>query len=410
MSHLWYVATAVVSIACTTSPTVPEPNGPDSTGFRSAQPIVIRGVTVVPMTTAATVADRVVVIRDGRVEAIQGAADPVPAGAIEIDAAGKFLMPALTDMHVHVRRDELSRYLKAGVATVRSMWGYSTLAARADSIAAGFLWGPTIFSVSSGLDASPPTWPETQFVDDPLKADSVVGVQAGRGYRAIKIYQRLSRASFDSIVAAARRRGLDYLGHVPTAVDIRHALEARMRSIEHLGGYEVAVSRTGSAGGFIRWADADPSRYSALIAETIANGVWNCPTLAIARRIIGEGGTAATARANYYRFVRELVAAGGKVVAGSDAGIDRTPAGTGLHEELRELVAAGLSPYHALRAATIDAGLLLDRPGHGVLEVGALADLLLLDRNPLSDVTAVENPAGLVRRGQWLSRATLQRL
>lgn len=410
MSRLWTIAVAFGAAGCSSSPTVPDQSGPDSTGFGSPRPLILSGVTVVSMTSEMTEAGRVVIVKNGRVEAIQDAGAPVPADGVIINATGKYLMPALIDMHVHVRREELGQYLKAGVATVRNMWGYSTLAARRDSIGAGLLLGPTIISVSSGLDGSPPTWPETQFVDDPRLADSVVGVQADRGYRAVKIYQRLSRASFDSIVASARRRGLDYLGHVPTAVDIRHALAAKMRSVEHLGGYNVAVSRSGNTGGFNSWADADPARYPELIGLTVANGVWNCPTLAIGRRILGETGSAGLARANYYRFVRELVLAGGKIVAGSDAGIDRTPAGTGLHEELRELVAAGLSPFQALRAATIDAGILLDRPNLGVLEVGASAELLLLDENPLANIAAVARPAGLVRRGQWLSRATLGRL
>ena len=410
MSRPWAIALGLAAAGCSSTPTVPGQGGPDSTTFGSPQPLIVAGVTVVSMADESAEAGRVVVVRNGRIEAIQDAGAPVPSDGVIINGAGKYLMPALIDMHVHIRREELSQYLKAGVATVRNMWGYSTLAARRDSIQAGLLLGPTIISVSSGLDGSPPSWPETQFVDDPRLADSVVGVQADRGYRAVKIYQRLSRASFDSIVASARRRGLDYLGHVPTAVGIRDALAARMRSVEHLGGYNAAVSRSGNSGGFNSWIDADPARYAELIGLTVANGVWNCPTLAIGRRILGESASAGQARANYYRFVRELVLAGGKIVAGSDAGIDRTPAGTGLHEELRELVAAGLSLFQALRAATIDAGLLLGRPDLGVLEVGASADLLLLDDNPLANIAAIAQPAGLVRRGQWLSRAALGRL
>ena len=274
--------------------------------------------------------------------------------------------------------------------------------------------GPALGAAGSfgqlGLDGSPPQWPETQIVDDPLVADSVVRRQAALGYREIKVYQRLRLAAFDSIVASARRAGLAIVGHVPSDVPVRHALASGMHSIEHLTGYNQAVSRMAGGAGSGLWADVDRTRYPDLISATVAAGVWNCPTLAIQRRLLGGGSTAANAMANLRAFVRDLVAAGGRVVAGSDAGIDVTPAGAGLLEELSELEAAGLTPRQVLLAATRDAGALAF-PGEriGVVEVGAVANLLIVPEDPLRDLSSIGRFEGIMVLGSWRTRDALRR-
>src|SRR5262249_61100418 len=103
------------------------------------------------------------------------------------------------------------------------------------------------------------------------------------------------------------------------------------------------------------------------------------------------------------RIVRALVAAGGRVVAGTDGPNPFVVPGFGLHRELENLVAAGLTPYQALRAATADAAELLGHGGEvGVVAKDARADLLLLDRDPLSDIRNVARIAGVMVRGHWL--------
>jgi imidazolonepropionase-like amidohydrolase len=201
----------------------------------------------------------------------------------------------------------------------------------------------------------------------------------------------------------ARDLGIRALGHVPFAVPVDEALAQGQYSIEHLTGYDRAVSRSGRVG-TAGWIDADPARYAGLAARTREAGVWNCPTLTIIATLARQNNSAeaTTVILERRRFVRELYRAGAALLAGSDAGIDVVAPGTSLHDELAELVASGLSPYHALRAATVDAGIFLEEEGLGTIVVGAPGDLLLVEGNPLEDLRRLRQFQGMVQHGGWI--------
>ena len=352
-----------------------------------------------------------VITTNGRVVAIGPAATArVPAGARVIDGRGKTLMPGLIDAHVHLRSADVPAYLASGVLTVRNMWGHDGIIRLQADIAAGRVTGPTIYSLSPGLDASPATWPFTQFVDDPTRADSVVAAQQAAGWTTLKIYWRLSAAAFDSIVASARRRHLRYAGHVPAAVPIQHALAAGMESIEHYTGYDHAVSRSGDGGTF-GWADADTARFAALVDATVQSGTWNCPTMAINTMLAAKQGAEAQQRVvqNRRMFTRALHEHGALLVAGTDAGIDLTAPGTSMLDELKEFVASGFTNREALRLATVEPGRLLRVPQLGTVTVGAPAELLLLNGNPAEDLGTLRNPAGILLHGAWIDSLELAR-
>jgi imidazolonepropionase-like amidohydrolase len=163
------------------------------------------------------------------------------------------------------------------------------------------------------------------------------------------------------------------------------------------------VSR-GGRGGTWAWIDADTARYASLIEATRRAGVWNCPTLAIYTALARQHSPeerAAVAR-HRHRFVRQLAASGAPILAGSDAGIEVVAPGTSLHDELRELVAAGLSPFQALRAATVEPARFFGDPAAGVVRPRAHADLLLLDANPLDDVANASRISTMILRGERL--------
>jgi len=374
---------------------------PDPPASDASRPLLLRDVTVVPMTGDAPREHRAVLVRDGRIAEIgEAAAVRAPEGAVVIEGRGRWLMPALIDMHVHLRDADVPAYLAAGVGTVRNMWGHPNVARLRDEIAAGRLAGPAVVSASSGLDGDPPSWPYTQRVLEPSQAAPTVAAQAEQGWAYIKVYQQLSLASYDAIVAAARARGLPVIGHVPTAVTIQHALASGQRSIEHFSGYDRAVSATGRRGTF-GWSDAERGRFPALVEATVAAGAWNCPTMAINVALSSRLPDADRVVRHRREFLRALAEAGAPLLLGSDAGIDVVPAGASLHDELAEFVAAGLPPESALRAGTADAARFLGREDLGVVRVGAQADLLLLPENPLEDVGNVRTFDGMVLRGAW---------
>jgi imidazolonepropionase-like amidohydrolase len=416
MSHRNVLTMLYVGIAmsgsCGSGATEVSAGPPDPEIIRAPAAIAFTNVRVLSMTSESRLDDQTVVIRDGRIESIESAGiGPLPPDATVINGRGRVLAPALIDMHVHLLRADLPAYLKAGIATVRNMWGHSAVAAIKRDIESGTTIGPTVHSVSNGLDASPPRWPATRLINDPRDAETAVQEMVAAGWPALKVYQQLSAESYDSIVAAAKRRHMDFMGHVPTAVPVLHALESGQRSIEHLSGYDRAVTRRQGTGTFA-WADVDASRFGELVRRTVEAGTWNCPTMAIFLEL-SRNHTASDRSAiiaNRRRFVAELQRQGARLLAGTDAGIEVVSPGSSMHDELRELVAAGLTPYQALRAATKDAGEFLRVPGLGTVTVGAPAELVLLDGDPLGNIDNARRIAGLTVRGSWYSAPALATL
>jgi imidazolonepropionase-like amidohydrolase len=403
-----FLLAALLCIVCSGSQSFVDP--PE---ISATVPIAFTNVRVLSMTgPTADTPIRTVIVQDGRIVTI-GAPDAVtlPQGTVVIDGAGRYLMPALSDMHVHLARADLPAYLKSGIARVRNMWGHPTIATLMRETSDGTTLGPTIHSVSSGLDGSPAQWPFTQIVDDPKVADSTVAAAVNAGWSTIKVYQRLSLASYDSIVASAKRRGLTFAGHVPTAVSIAHALASGQRSIEHLTGYDMFVSQAHRLGTWA-WADADASKFASLAAQTATAGTWNCPTLAIYVELSKQHSSLERQRiiASRREFIAHLHQAGAPLLVGTDAGIDVVAPGTSIHDELAEFVAAGLTPYESLRIATAEAARYLGIDKGGTIVVGAPADLLLLPANPLADISQVKRFNGMMLRGAWYTSATLNAL
>jgi imidazolonepropionase-like amidohydrolase len=411
-NYLLVIAVAGIAVgSCANDATNVGPFAPDPEITRAPAVIALTNVRVVPMTSAHVLDDQTVLVADGRVQAIGPAGQvPVPAGAVVIEGRGRVVAPALIDMHAHLRRRELAQYLRAGVTTVRNMWGHPDIIAITREVAEGTTSGPTVHSLSNGFDANQPRWPYTRLVDNASEADAAVQAAKAEGWQTIKVYQQLSAEVYDSIVQSAKRHGVEFAGHVPTAVPILHALAAGQRSIEHLGGYDQAITRRGGLGTFA-WTSVDESRFASLIQRTVEAGTWNCPTLAIYVRLAQQHSPNEQAAivANRRRFVAELSRSGARLLAGTDAGID-VVAPAAIHEELREFVAAGLTPYQALRAATIDAAEYLRVSGLGTVAVGAPAELLLLDGNPLQDIGQTERIAGIIARGSWYPLRALDSL
>ena len=365
--------------------------GPDAV---AAQRSAFVNVRVIPMDREVVLDAQTVLVSAGRIEAVGPSTQVnVPPDAVVIDGSGRYLIPGLVDAHVHINSDDAPTYVSYGVTTVRNMWGYPTLRNLMDSIADGQTIGPTIYSYSSGLDAPPVYWPFTQLVNTPNEARAAVVEQLDAGWIGIKVYDDLSLSSYDAIIAAAAARGMPVVGHVPRQVNLGHALKSGQRSIEHLTGYARAFTGLGT---YRAWAESFSDDTIRQWATSTANaGTWNCPTLAIQRPNAGH--------VNRARVVRFLKDAGAGLLAGSDAGIERTAPGQGLRDELLLLVSAGLSPFEALRAATADVARFLERSNEfGTIAPGARADLVLLYSNPLERIENVGQVAGVMLRGLWI--------
>jgi imidazolonepropionase-like amidohydrolase len=443
----WALAAAVAVVAGTTTPVA-----------QSAATITaVVDVNVIPMDTERVLPHQTVLVRDSRIAWVGPAASAdIPTGAERIDGRGGFLLPGLADMHVHIAPGEgrasdaagrvLRLLLAHGITTVRSMIGHPAHLSLRAGVQNGTVPGPTIVA------AGPPLWGRD--VTTPDLARQAVAAQAAAGYDFVKVITGFSPPVYDAIVAAARAARLPVAGHVSGDIDLARALAAGQQ-IEHLDAYlealvddDAPVRRSASQlspGAILDHLDA--AKIAGVVAAVRRSGVYNSPTLALFTRVasaetadvlaarpemryvtpqalaawreqITAMRTDAPPPARRARFVairRQLVNAlqdaGAPLLAGSDSPQLFLVAGAALHEELEALVAAGLSPYAALRAATATpAEYLGQRGAFGVVAVGARADLVLLTANPLERIAAASRIDGVMVRGRWVDAAARQRL
>jgi imidazolonepropionase-like amidohydrolase len=410
----------------------------------------------------AVMADQTVIVQKDRIQAIgKRASIRVPAGAVRIDGTGKYLMPGLADMHVHLEYFEdssvLGLFLVNGVTTVRNMDGRPYILDWKRQVAAGELLGPTIYTAGPLLDGDPPLRPDNTVVRNAAEARTAVLNQKAAGYDFVKVYTNLSIEAYQAILAAAREHDLPVAGHVPRRVSLREALSGGQAAIEHLGDYDEAVEADNSPfrdryQWFKRFLGMpmDQAKATAIAVEQARAGVWNVPTLIQADREIarpelvrewlsspemayvqadgrrfweaqsrraGERLDAedwkhvARGRVNRLAFVRTLHQAGVRLLVGTDTPNRFLVPGFALHEELKNFVEAGLTVGATLAASTRDAARFLgELETWGTVEQGKRADLLLLDANPLDSPANVRMLAGVMVRGRWLPRDELARM
>jgi imidazolonepropionase-like amidohydrolase len=271
------------------------------------------------------------------------------------------------------------------------------------------------------------------------------------GYDAVKIHLPPDRDVYDAVVAAARTERISVVGHAPgRPLGVAAAVHAQQRTIEHaegimqaetdeqqpdtadiprivalLRGSGICVTPTlVTFDHVIRMTEQYPTMRELLTrpemqyVRAALRDTWAPPQNEYVTRWRGHETEVPSALAKFrrqYTWMRRLVAAlaeaGVPLMSGTDASIAAVVPGFSLHEELRLLVGAGLSPYAALRAATADAATCLDHRGEfGIVRPGARADLLVLGGDPLIDVAEAAHPVGIVVRGQWLPADTLRRM
>jgi len=389
-------------------------------------------VNVVPMVSNRVLPHQTVIIRSGRIFAMGRTGEiDVPEGSERIDGRDKYLVPGLVDMHFHLfpadggvdsaSVDILALLVANGVTSVRSTIGSPSHLEIRDRIRTGKMLGPTLYL------ASPPL--QSKATPTPARARELVYRYKTDGFDLIKLVLK-DRTDYDSAVAAAREVGLPIFGHVGDSIGIEHALEVG-QSVEHLDGYVELVEK-------------DPKRLPGLVRATQRANVWNCPTqffheclysrdlaevssyagVSLVRQSVrDEWGRQRTETMAKYadkaaanarelvtrrRIIKALRDGGVRLLVGSDSpGMFRLP-GFAMVEEMRALHRAGLTPYEVLDSATRLPAEYFGALGEfGTVEVGKRADLILMNANPLRDIDAVFDQAGVMLRGAWFPRPVL---
>jgi len=367
-----------------------------------APPTAITDVTLVPLDRERVLPHRTVLVRDGRIVEI-GAAGRValPPGVTRIDGRGKYLIPGLADLHVHLfDSNDLLLYLANGVTTIRNLGGYGA----ADSIlelrrqvAGGERPGPTIYTSGNWLDGDPPVRRINTVLRTPVEARAEVERQARAGYDFVKVYATLAPDVYREITDAARDTGIPVTGHIPGPVGLEGVLRGGQVAVDHAG----QLAGLGEAG-----------RLAARLRE---GGLSVTTTLVMLRLSLSMRGAPERVYPRSEELMRALDAAGVPLLLGTDAGLWGNVPGFSALEELRLLVESGLTPFRALRAATVAPAEFLNRHVRGadqpgVIAEGGRADLVLLEGNPLEDIAHVQRRAGVMVRGEWFPAERLEAL
>ena len=444
----------------------------------AADKIAIADVTVIDGSGAGPVARSTVLLDDDRIAAVSPGEAPPPGGYRRIDGRGRFLIPGLWDMHVHLMdlggARALPLFLAYGVTSIRDLGSNNTIFDLRQAVAAGDLLGPRIVAGGLQIRAWSPEgeeWERDQLVALIRTQSDALDLVSERQRRGsfVKIQDScMPRELWLALADETRRQGLPLVGHIPLSIPLSEAVGRGLRSIEHVNALALAVStegerlrklltvQTGTASElWLALCESDVEAASSIDATKLeelarlltregaaldpnlivlramagaSSGRWNDdPRLDEVGQRIRDGWLAQAGSAFYQdlapcmtglhtqmaRLVGLLQARGVTVVAGTDttSDIPFVFPGSGLHQELEELVAAGLTPMDALRAATSQAARIAGLgDAVGTVEVGKRADLILLEADPLIEIRNTRRIAAVIRGGTYLSIESLRSL
>jgi imidazolonepropionase-like amidohydrolase len=419
--------------------------------------LVLRGGTLVDVASGKEIPDSVIVIRGERIEQIgKEGSTGIPEGAQIVEAGDQWIIPGLIDSHAHAESfDEtpFSLYLANGVTTIRNPGGDLTvLRLTREQLASGKLVGPRLFFSGPILDGMPPVWPSGSIlVDTPERARSAVNFLADQGVDFVKVYNNVKEPELKVIIETAKERRLAVAGHIPRSMTMTRAIELGMTRLEHIRitGKEMLGTEEAEAIDPLPVGKREPmlwqrfnlqsEKMRALVQRLAQSRVFLDPTLTVEEfgevsnpdaekndpnnqylsPAIVEGDlknwknplfevptdlqtTATEAFHKQQKFVGMCNQAGVRIIAGTDGpSIGKLLPGFGLHHELELLVASGLTPLEALRAATSTAAEALGKEDQlGTIEPGKLADMVVLGADPFAGIQNLRKIRLVVQGGK----------
>lgn len=420
--------------------------------------IVFKSVNVVPMDRESIIENAVVVVKNGKIQYIGSAKKAkYRKNAIIVEGQGRYLMPGLAEMHAHVppndNLDEMKNVLLLfaanGITTIRGMLGHPKHLELRSMINSGQIVAPRFYTSGPSLSGS-----SAKTQDEAIR---IVREEKQAGYDFLKIHPGLTKDVFDAMARTAKAENIAFAGHVSYYVGVWKAIEAGQQTIDHLDAFveglvpnikDVKEEDAGLFGMYI--ADrADTTRIPALMKALRDKNVWVVPTQALAERWMTPDVTAETFRNDpemkymdkqtvenwfnvktnlgndpkydpekiraYIKLRRKLIYEcnrnGVGLLLGCDAPQIFNVPGMSTHHELKYLVDAGLTPYQALKTGTMNVGVFYKKPNEmGVVKQGANGDLVLLNANPLDDISNTTKIEGVLVGNRWMNRTTLDEI
>ena len=425
-------------------------------------PLFIRHVAVVDVDAGKVVPDMTVEIRGRTIAAMTGGNVRAPRGATLIDGRGKYLIPGLWDMHVHLSFPTgaaqifLPVMVANGVLGARDMHSFlEPIVALKRAVASGAQVGPRLFIAGQAVDGPNSYLPAARVVNSVDEARQAVKELKAAGVDFIKVYSSLPKDLYLAVAAEAKSEGIPFVGHVPYPLTAAEASDAGQRSLEHLTEVDVGTSTDEASikaeeleamnqkHGYIPdparlKSTFDSAKAAALFQRFRRNDTWQVPTLVVLdqEREIADSALQRNDSLlayipkmlrNYWRslpieiatkmvalsafhadLIRPLNRAGVRLLAGSDTPNPFVYPGFSLHDELSLLVKAGLTPAEALRTATLNPATFLGvSDSLGTVARGKVADLVLLDANPLVDIANTKRIRAVIQGGRLLNRRAL---
>ena len=439
MNRLPFILTAVCSFLMTACPM--QKHAPET---------IFKNVNIIDVVNGKTIRQQDVIIRDGMITSI-GTAKAHKKSTV-INGEGKYLLPGLTEMHAHIPtpeqegeayiQDVLFLYLSQGVTTIRGMLGDPYHLQLKQDIADKKILSPRIYTSSPSLNGGT--------VKSKEEAITKVRQYKTAGYDFLKIHPGITLAAWEGVEATAKEVNIPFAGHVPIEVGIHRALEAGYATIDHLDGYLQGLVPESkdidpASGGFFAYNftdEIDISLLETLVAKTKRLGVSVVPTQTLFTRWFSPTSPAENLlepemkympskirfawrqnkermlsnkdynKEQWERFIsireailREMDKQDVTFLLGSDAPQVMNVPGFSIHHEMKDMSNIGIPNEKIIRSGTINPAVFFgDEDNFGSIKIGASADLVLLNSNPLDDINHSKDIEGVMLRGNWLSK------
>ena len=364
----------------------------------------------------------------------------IPDSIPVFDVSGKFIIPGLMNLHSHTQlENDFFLNIANGVTTVRHMWGNERILELREKFSVNSYLGPNLYVASAGFEQPPNYWPGANLILSKDEIGPLVQEQIEMGYDFIKVYENISQENYLELVRVSRNLGIELIGHIPPSVSLSTLLNNNYQlSIEHIDSYLEFVATDGSN---IRSAVSysfNEQKLNEISKATANSNVWNSPTLTITTRNKSQEnqlsanpylrfvspqmrawykgpGTGLTSwdsesyMVQKNKLVKKLHDSGAKLILGVDTGLRYLIPGLSVHEELENFVKAGIPEIGALQIATINGAkhLKIDKL-YGSISIGKKADLVILNANPLKNISNTREIYAVTRGRFWLDSDYLQ--
>ena len=439
MKKLYLALFALVVLACK--------QYPQST---SETAILLTNVNVLDVRSGEIMQNMQIVVDSGKIMQVSASIEGM--FSTTLDGQGAFAVPGLAEMHAHIPspptseeriEETLFLYLSNGITTIRGMLGHPRHLELRNEALEGTILSPRIFTSSPSLNGNT--------VRSPEEARTKVTAYQEAGYDFLKIHPGIQLEVFDTLVKTANEVGISFSGHVPVDVGIRHALDSKYASIDHVDGYleglvpESAGIKPNENGffGYNFTPLADTSLIDELVIKSKENSVWVVPTQSLYERWFAptqaedmlsdpemqympastlenwkrrkeqstgeDTGFSSEQWEDFISIRRQLIKAlqeGGQgLILGSDAPQLFNVPGFSIHHEMAGMLRAGLSPLEILQSGTINPAAFFGMEKEfGEIKTGLSADFFLVNGSPLENLAKLRNIQGVMVRGIWISK------